>query len=583
MNENSGGTPGGVPGGTPNGTPNPLNPAPLQPIEPETPETPEMMAGPWNGASDASAEPTNTGDINASAGNTTAESQESHPATEAATGITANDAMAAGQAGIAAGRARAMRAARTPQASRVARRTQPGMMQDVVRTGAANTPSVDVAHAASYNTAGQSGATSIEDVVAGVVGTANTAGTPPASTTGTMNLAAMHARRSETPMPIPKDSVVGAKSKKHGLIIALVLLLIAAIGAAVAAILILKPFDFQKEDDQVAVAIEKLLTNKPQKLSLKGSVIVSPRNSSPYSQMIIKFDSGLDIKSDKNFANATVQMALEDGGALEFGVEEIRTSDGDLYLRLSGLAEAIANYAITIEPTDDVTAGFDPAAMTNCVSDVIMSGDPMATTNCMQAQAEPLLAGLVGLVEMIDNEWLRIPMGESASATELLGMDEDMLCLVEAAGHLDGLGKIYQAHPFITAKAVDPATSKSRNQVYELSVNDEIYDEFDSKFRDSEFMKAYRSCMGNGSSTGGATTQQTYWLTGIESAVVEIDDNDNITRLTLSPASDVATIALDVEIGYPASVTVDEPEYYTDLEQLFQEIFMQMFDGDIYE
>ena len=198
MNENSG------------GTPNPLNPTPLQPVEPETPETPEMMAGPEStGAPEMPVAETPAGETVAVETPATAQMPVMQSGPVAEEPLTP---------------ASVHTAARAP-------RPATGRVMDVRPAGNAGRPMQPDATRHHMNVV-------IENTPAGV----------------------SPRMRTDEPMPVPKDSIVeGSGKKKHGWLIALIIVLLLAIGGAVAAILVLKPFD-QPKADPVSQAIEKLLT-----------------------------------------------------------------------------------------------------------------------------------------------------------------------------------------------------------------------------------------------------------------------------------------------------------------------------------
>ena len=166
--------------------------------------------------------------------------------------------------------------------------------------------------------------------------------------------------------PVPEE-IIPKKKHKVGAIVAVVIILLATV-AAVVALLVLKPFQTESKMD---AAMSDLVENgAPKMLSLTGTVTVEPKVESEVAKLVVDFDSGLNNRNGENFTKATITATFEDEREFKFNAEEIHTKDGDLYLRLSRVADQIVEYS---EP------------------DLLES---------------PLMES-IGVFEAIDNEWVK--------------------------------------------------------------------------------------------------------------------------------------------------------------------------------
>ena len=437
----------------PGGTPNPLNPAPLAPVPPETPETPEMMAWSEDGM------------------------------TGTASNVAASDAT---------GVDRAQFAQPTPTRRITMQDIRP--MSQPRRTHTNQSPArMNQAPAQAIHSSAPANQSSVQTMH------------PPVQTVPEPPLRTIV----DDPMPTPKDSIVEpVKKKKHGLLAALLILLVVGIGAAVVAVILLKPFD--KKDDKVPAAMSKLLSgNAASKVSLKGSVtVVSDDEESQFSTMVVDFDSGVNLKSTENFVNAAVTATLSDGQEFSFDAEEVHSQGNDLYMRLNGLTLVLNNYKA-----------------------------PTTSTS-----ASPTLLDSIGVFEAFDNEWIRIPDNSFSNATDIYNMNTAIACLADAAGELgefsNNLGSKYQANQFVTYSTENLAINKKANTLYRIGFDNEKLAAFINSMPNSGFMNSLLACTGSPAVSGKVTSAMVAEITArVPSLYVEIDNNNNFTRLYFRQAS----------------------------------------------
>ena len=388
-------------------------------------------------------------------------------------------------------------------------------------------------------------------------------------------------RVEQQPEPELKGSVVEPVKKKSkvGIIIAALLLLV-AIGAAVAAILIINPF---KTSDRVPAAISKLMSGAPEKVALTGTITATPSDeTSPVSSLEVVFGSGIDNKNGENYVNATVTATMADESEFTFDASEVHTADGDLYLKLTGIKDALDNYKPPIlNTTGEVTTE------TNCETNE--SGATNCETVTTTIPTSTILESL-GVFEVIDDEWIRIPASTFSNTTDVINIEPTTMCLIGVAGKLNEYGSDfvakYNANPFVTYSTENLALKAKKDTLYRLSFNTDKLAAFINSMSGSGFANALNACTGQAATLNDLTADNVASITKMLPAIyVEVDDKDNFTRVYLSMLTDPATATADITISYPTSITITEPESYLDYSTVLNQLLTQFYqtpivDGD---
>lgn len=368
--------------------------------------------------------------------------------------------------------------------------------------------------------------------------------------------------------PVPKDSIVEpAKKKGKGALIALlIVIIVAVIGAAVAAIVILKPFS---GGDKVPAAVSKLMSGGlPDKTSLAGTITMTTSDeASAVQEIVVNFNTGIKLATLENVATATVTAVFADESEFSFDADEIHTAGGDLYLRLSGIANALDNY---VPMTVDAT--------TNCID------DGTGLTNCGTTTTTTSVLDSIGVFEVIDDEWIRIPSTQFSTVMSVVDADESQTqCLVNAAGDLGKYGQDfvskYQANQFIAYSTENLGITKKKNTLYKISFDNEELANFINSMATSGFANALLACMGGTATINEITVESVSEMTSLfKSFYVEIDNNNNFTRVyfTLAP-TDTTAVTVDLDISYPTNISFEEPESYLDFSEVLQRLLGQFY------
>ena len=392
--------------------------------------------------------------------------------------------------------------------------------------------------------------------------------------------------------PVVKDSIVEPvkKPKKKGAFIFAIILSLAAIGCAVAAILMVTVFN--KKQDAVPAAISKLMSGDiPQYVTTNGNVniVMDDAYVDTVSSLTINFSSSVDNESKTGSANAELVANFADGTDFSFEVDEINTEDGDLYLKLTGISEALQKLAETKEDIEEINCIDDESGMTNCGDVEIITSQEVAS----EALDTVSVLESLGLFEAIDGGWIRIPSSNFSGISDLGLTDNSTKCLIDAAGNLDKYGsnfaKSYDANQFIEYSTENLKVAKKNNDIYRLSINPDKFAGFINSMSNSGFMNEMLACTGGAAiSTGEEVNGDTLApiLSFLPQMYVEINDNYDFTRvyLSLQNAMLPITATVDISISYPtAAVVVEEPEEYIDITDVLNIVLSQFYGVDITE
>ena len=330
-----------------------------------------------------------------------------------------------------------------------------------------------------------------------------------------------------------------AKKSKKPVIIAAIILILVAIGAAVAAIMVLNPF---ASHDAVPSAISKLFsTGAPQNVNLTGTITTYDNNKDAESlSLVINFSVDMNNMTTENVAAATVNATLLGNETFSFNVNEIHTKGGDLYLKLGGIAEFLTDYS--------------------------------------------------AMFDVIDDEWIKIPSSEFSSVTSMLP-DNMASCLVDAAGKLGEYGSdfkaLYNENPFIEYSTANINIDAKKDTLYHLYFDSTKLTSFVNSIGNSGFANELMACAGELAVNENVTEEElSEVMKNIPTIYVEIDDKDNFTRLYMTMANEdgLAGAVMDISFTYPtASVTIEEPERYIDLGELLAELLSDFYGTEVVE
>ena len=413
-----------------------------------------------------------------------------------------------------------------------------------------------------------------------------------------------------TMRPMEKAPVAGEpqppKKKKTGLIVGAIVAAVLLCGGIIAAIIALSG----NKGDAVAQALKKLTDgNIPANVAVDGTINIVPKsNNSMITGLSVAVKSEAATKSMLNSTSVKLTATFQEGETASFEVDEMYASNGDLYLKVDGLADAIRDYsnlsAITtngssleegeadcVEDEDGVVDCEVEELETNCVGSEDMNCEEEVTTTTIVADDDVLdvMEEFAGVAEYLDGEWLRISTEELSQMTSGMSSDNEAACLMnlvsDANQNNNSLAGAYSSNPFIasTTEGVTVA-SKSGSPVYKVTFDSEKLEGFVNAVQESEVVRNYYSCMGsNGAKIN--TNELKSELSKLPDLYVEVDNDYNFTRFyfTMDAAENQATVTTDFGLSYPVNINVAEPAEYTDLTDLIQEIMSGMTQSYIVE
>ena len=341
--------------------------------------------------------------------------------------------------------------------------------------------------------------------------------------------------------------------KKTGLIIGIIVSLFVAVGCGVAAILLFVNAD---NKNPVAVAASRIITgDAPENAMVDGEITIDVKDlTSPITDMRIDLNGEGVTKSMINSTVATLSANLRNGGSFTIGIDEVYAATGDLYLRVSGINNILE---------DPYIFGDEPIGDEESVS----------------------LMNMLKSLAIIDDEWIRLPVDEVGTLAPDNSEEKNVLSctarlLDESSSNSNTIAKIYEKNPFITSTDEDIAVESAQNPIYKVKIDEEVFKGFAKDAQDSTPINNLVSCMGY---ENIITSRDDILgdLLALPEFYVEVDENNNFTRLYFGFEVDESgsELTADLRFTYPENVNVPEPIEYKDFSTVMDEITQNMYEG----
>ncbi len=412
----------------------------------------------------------------------------------------------------------------------------------------------------------------------------------------------------------PVAEPVQPKKKKTGLIVAGIVAILVAIGCGVAAAIMFT----MNSGDPVVKAVEKVFGgNMPAYASIDGDITVTPNDNSFVSNLKISLKSDTSTTSMLNSTNVKVTANLANDDSVSFDVDEMYGSNGDLYLKLSNVADALKALAGSISNNtnslNNMACIEDENGETVCDSEYVETIDcetaedcaSLDTTNSVNSLNDSSFLGALGefgsVIELIDGTWLKISVDELNNLTGSGMIDAGSggsSCIIGVMANYkdysNSMVEIYNKNPFISS-TTDGVTlaSKSGQPVRKIVLDDKNYSSFANSMKNSTFVKDLQAC---GNEGADVQINDAVSLSNIPTIYAEVDNDYNFSRLTFDmPIKNtsscvcdeevdctcddeiVANMNIDLSFSYPSTINVAEPTQYTDLSTLMQQMLRNMY------
>jgi hypothetical protein len=213
-----------------------------------------------------------------------------------------------------------------------------------------------------------------------------------------------------------------------------------------------------------------------------------------------------------------------------------------------------------------------------------LDGDLYCGEDYAQPQSSSIMPSyLSDVIEMVDDEWIRISSSEFGDLTKMLNSNTNNTsqCIIDAAekadNYKDDFVGFYKDNPFINSTTENIKIEKKKSQPYLVSLDNEKMAGFLNSVIASDFVKDLAECNGSSVSDKEMSVEDIEEMTeNFPELYVEIDDDYNFTRIYLESDSEDGTVTIDFSFDYPTSITVNEPEEYTDVNDVLTEV-MKLF------
>lgn len=408
----------------------------------------------------------------------------------------------------------------------------------------------------------------------------------------------MSAEPSEEPMPSTEpihdgsSVVINKPKKKTGLIVAIILFIVAIAGGIAAALIVLNPFGAKK--DAVPAAMAKLMGgNAPKLVVMDGTISLSSTDESlPFSSINLKLQSGSNGETMNSYANVKVTATLKNGSDFSFDTNEIGMADGTLYLKLSNIAEALDNY----EPTNDIKNCIDGEEGTNCgeyeytTIECDEEDEDCVETDVIMPDMTDSILEFFGVFEVIDDEWIKIPMSDFSNVSDLVQVNMPTQCLIDASEKLseysNTIAELYNKNQFINYTTDGLKVAQKKDTLYQLKFDADKLTAFINSISNSGFANELLACMGGQATNLDIPVESVEQIVDVLPGIyVEIDGQDNFTRvyLTLSTPDGNTSVTADLSLSYPTELNIKEPDVYIDINEVLSRLLTMFYGEDVYD
>ena len=358
--------------------------------------------------------------------------------------------------------------------------------------------------------------------------------------------------------------------KKTGLIVGIIALFLIVGGGVATALLLLN----SNKGDAVAMALQKLMEgNVGNNLSVDGTINL---NVDDFSSII----SDINVKLNANFVgsitshstNTSLTAKLNNGDdEVQIETNEIRTTSGDLYVKINGLSDALSTYSTSVNTVDTVdtvdTLEAESDDEEDCETDTYcFSG----TTSSYDSIA--MFAQYADIVESFEDEWIRISTEDGEQDISDITSDSSS-CLVDLVSNLgnssNSLSEIYKDNKFIVSSTDNLPIASKNNPIYRITVDEEKLTGFLDAAKGVSAIAGATTCLEEGGQSFDITQLATL-ADYLPTLYVEVDNDYRFTRLYFEINNDDYEVKVDLNFAYPENASITEPTEYQDLETILQ-------------
>ncbi|MBQ3320856.1 hypothetical protein IJG71_01875 [Candidatus Saccharibacteria bacterium] len=387
---------------------------------------------------------------------------------------------------------------------------------------------------------------------------------------------------------MPTETETKPKKKKTGLIIGILVCVFLAVGCGVAAILLLN-----NGGDPVAKAFVKAMNGDiPANMNVNGTFVFEPEDAtSEVSKIQVALNTDASTTSLINSTTATMTLTTQSAGEQSLDVSEVYGADGDLYLKVNGLAEFITGLSGSSTTTQVLDTPVDCAADDEDCLDLIETETEEVIDTELQTTDTSLQAysPYLEFIGALDGEWIKLPVDELKSLIggEATGNDQTQ-CAMDLFENIKNssntIKEFYNQYPFIESTSENITVQSRQNPIYKITFNSENLTGYLGQMRDADFTRKYLTC--SGQSLGQIDKDNVEELVEmVPELYVEIDGSYNFTRLYfVTDAEDYGVkVTTDLNFSYPDNINVSEPTEYQNLMDILNNMYTTVYEEESVE
>lgn len=426
--------------------------------------------------------------------------------------------------------------------------------------------------------------------------------------------------------PMQQAVQIPVETKKHnkGLIALIILgLLLLVCGGIIAALL---SRNLGKKDS-VAAAVAKIVSGQASENALvDGDIeISSDSQTAIVSNIKITLRSGIKLESLINASKATITATIRDIGDLTVQVDEVYATGNDLFLKISGAAEAIEDSGILhlLDLTGKLPMVVDCGEDKSCQSKELTEiqcteGEECEEINATTSNEQTLpegeqivldedtmtfIASMIDAIELIDGEWLRISVDELGDFINKIPQQNYVGCIANLVDSLNtnsnSVAELYSRYPFIVSSDEDISAVSKQFPVRKVFVDTANFMNFANSIQSTTLSEQIYSCLNTETSVQVTEQDITNIIQYLPIIYAEVDDDNNFTRLYIEStirdadecdcseelACDCAVptnirVAMDLNISYPQTINAPEPLEYQDLSDIIQDLSTSIYESE---
>lgn len=411
------------------------------------------------------------------------------------------------------------------------------------------------------------------------------------------------------------SSAESGKKHKTGIIIGIIVAALVVIGGSIAAIVIAK--NLSKKDPLIAAMTKMASGDAPENMLINGDIDISINDRyAIIPEVKISLQSAIRPKSLINSTNATITTTIKNSGEYSFDLGETYGAGDDIFFKVEGLTDAIEESEILhllnidenlpkvedcgeegCQPEELSTAGC-PEGET-CDQAESLTEDSVTIADSDQASSDEgaamIISSVLDALELIDGEWVRVPIDAFSALPEGVIPTENASCasilVRNFSANSNNIAELYKNSPFLSSTDKDIQIASKQYPVRKLIIDAAAFADFVNSAQNTTIVKDIYTCLDIDDDVQLSEKDVADILAKLPDIYIEIDDNDRLARIYVEntvqsgfkcdcpdgaicdcvPPASIA-VKLDFTFSYPSSLSIPEPLEYSDFSDIMQDI-----------